>query len=429
MSDICATVLAPFQKSDFLKRDPLLNGVPVPGLLYADDLVLFCLNQDLLRERLRRLCRYADQNTLTVNVKKCEVVVFGDRLCAPVFKFKREVIPVRRSCKYLGVWVDGDLSGRSLAAAIEQKFISAVPVFFGLCRRLRVARLDLVHRLASALVFSLLYGCEFLRRLDILEACETAWWKGVRSFYGLPNGVSAVCVRLLFPRVSLIEKALVAKLSLVHRATQPRDTILPEAFICDRGFLLARHRKGFSQSISDWCQFLGVGEAFGASDLGMARAVVRGRESARRDADWLTFSTMSSTTMAARIFESREALYGALLEASKFGSLGVRAFLLAITGSLSVSYAKSRFCFCGCKFTFEHFLSCPLLGSCALPSLCSAVHEKDWRGAAVVILSRFEVYVHYLRGGELRDEEADLFSLLNEPVSGSVESIHELFEC
>jgi hypothetical protein len=43
ISDICEEVLRPFSREEFLKRDPQINGVPVPGLLYADDLVLFCL--------------------------------------------------------------------------------------------------------------------------------------------------------------------------------------------------------------------------------------------------------------------------------------------------------------------------------------------------------------------------------------------------
>jgi hypothetical protein len=155
MSDVGESVLRPFGRGEFLKRDPSLNCIPIPGLLYADDLVLFCLSPDLLRERLRRLCEYADQNTLSVNVSKCEIVIFGCKQgnSPLLFKYKRQVIPIRRSCKYLGVWLDGDLSGKALAEAVLYKFKAAVLVFFGLCRRLRLSRLDLVFRLADSLVF------------------------------------------------------------------------------------------------------------------------------------------------------------------------------------------------------------------------------------------------------------------------------------
>jgi hypothetical protein len=81
---------------------------------------------------------------MTVNVKKCEVVVFGKPPRVMSFKYNRESIRLRRSCKYLGVWLEGDLSGGALADAISQKFVTAVPVFFNLCQRLRLARLDLI---------------------------------------------------------------------------------------------------------------------------------------------------------------------------------------------------------------------------------------------------------------------------------------------
>jgi hypothetical protein len=233
MCDIQATVLCPFARAEYWKKDPELNGIPIPGLLYADDLVLFCLSPDLLRERLRRLCDYAFVNTLTVNVGKCEVVVFGNKSQPLVFRYNREVIPVRSSCKYLGVWLNGDLSGRALAEAIMHKFLAGVPVFFSLCRRLRLARLYLVHRLASSLVFSLLYGCEVLRNTDLVTKCEAAWWRGVRSFYGLPNGVSLVFLRLFFPRVSISNVILRSKFNLLFRGTSRLDTLFPEAVVVD----------------------------------------------------------------------------------------------------------------------------------------------------------------------------------------------------
>jgi hypothetical protein len=77
ISDFGEEVLRPFSPGDFVKRDPQLNGIPIPGLLYADDLVLLCLTGDLLRERLLRLANYACRNQLTVNVSKYEIMVFG----------------------------------------------------------------------------------------------------------------------------------------------------------------------------------------------------------------------------------------------------------------------------------------------------------------------------------------------------------------
>ncbi len=158
----------------------------------------------------------------------------------------------------LGVWLDDDLSGRSLADSILLKFKAAVPVFFGLCRRLRLSRLDLIFRLSDSLVFSLLYGCEFLRRVDVIAKCEDAWWSGIRAFYGLPSGVSKVTLRLVFPRMSLSDRVLRSKFNLLYRGSQPHSTLFPEALVFDRSVLFAMHRHGVSQVFKDWCDFPGV---------------------------------------------------------------------------------------------------------------------------------------------------------------------------
>jgi hypothetical protein len=420
MCDIQTTVLRPFARADYWKRDPELNGVPIPGLLYADDLVLFCLSPDLLRERLRRLCDYAFANTLTVNVGKCEVVIFG-KAQPLVFKYNREVIPVRRSCKYLGVWLNGDLSGRALAEAIMHKFVAGVPVFFSLCRRLRLARLDLVHRLASSLVFSLLYGCEFLKSTDVVSKCEAAWWRGVRSFYGLPNGVSTVFLRLLFPRVSVPGIILRSKFSLLFRGSSRLETLFPEAVVVDRRDQLAVHRVGYSQVLKDWCQYFGVSDAFEAANFLDASNLLAASRALNLDSDWSQFSSMASTSFASSLFGTRRALYLTFLEASKFGVLGVRAAALAVAGALSVSYNKSRFCLCGEKFCFEHFLACSFLGHDVTRVLQSSVSDGNWEHVAVILLSRFEVYIHALREGVLRDEEVNLFSLLAHHTSNDSE--------
>jgi hypothetical protein len=130
MFDIQSFVLCPFSCVEYWRKDPQLNGVPIPGLLYADNLVLFCLSADLLRERLCRVCAYADANMLTVNVSKCEVVFFGKSAQPLTFKYKWEVIPVRRACKYLGVWLDGALNGKVLADAVVLQFLGSCPGVF-----------------------------------------------------------------------------------------------------------------------------------------------------------------------------------------------------------------------------------------------------------------------------------------------------------
>jgi hypothetical protein len=52
------------------------------------------------------------------------------------------------------------------------------------------------------------------------------------------------------------------------------------------------------------------------------------------------------------------------------------------------------------------------------------VDSEDWQGVAMILLSRFQVFVHAIRSGEVTLEEAELFEMLNtddatpdEPVS------------
>ncbi len=415
ISDIRDDVLRPFLRCDFLKRDPCLNSIPVPGLLYADDLVLFCLSGDLLRERLRRLAEYSYRNQLTVNVSKCEVVVFGRRRGGVgQFRYNNQVMPSRSSCKYLGVWLDADRTGRSLHNAIFEKFRAGVPVFFSICRRMKIARLDRVFSLAQALLFSLLYGAEFLTRLDVIRRCEAAWWSGVRKFYGLPNGVSNATLLLLFPRFSLAHRVLLGKVSLALRGLRRLDTILPEALIYDRGHLFEHHRTGFLQVIKDWGQQLGLPDLFAVGDRAEAVGQLAGTREGLLDSTWDTFARMPSTTMAAALLGSRANFYEAALAASRFTRLGLRVFLLTITGSLSLSYCQTRACHhCGVHFSFEHLMSCPFLGDDRRPLLKAAVEREDWRGFAVIILGRFEVFFHFFRGGNCDQDVSELFEALN----------------
>ncbi len=422
IADMGRSVLLPFGRREFLKQDPGLNGIPIPGLLYADDLVLFCLTGDLLRERLRRLADYAHRNQLTVNVSKCEVVVFGGRRGGGLgqFRYNNQVMPLRPSCKYLGVRLDSDCTGRSLRDALFEKFKAAVPVFFSLCRRMHISRLDRVYSLAQSLLFSLLYGAEFLGRIDVIRRCEAAWWSGVRKFYGLPNGVSSVTLALLFPRFSLVHRVLLSKISLALRGLHRLNTLLPEAIVYDRGLLFEHHRRGFLQMVKDWGLQIGLPELYSVSDRGEAAGALEAALHRSLDSSWDTFARMSSTKFAASILADRHAFHQVSLASSRFSRLGLRVFLLAITGSLAQSYLGSRACHsCGTQFSFQHFLTCPTLGADLEPVLRSAVSNEDWGRVALIVLGRFQVFIHFYRGGVCDSDETALFEALNDEVSNA----------
>ncbi len=249
----------------------------------------------------------------------------------------------------------------------------------------------------------------------MIAKCDAAWWAGLRKFYGLPNGVSTVTLRLLFPRVALLERVFCAKFRLLHHGSSRLDTLLPEAVICDRGFLLPRHRRGYSQITRDWCQFFRVDGVFEAGNMAGVRATLAEFSEVRKRSDWEQFAGMSSTAFAADLFVHPSAFYSTVLKASRSGLLGVCVTLLAVTGSLTVSYLRSRNCGCGVKFSFQHFLSCSVLGPDRSPSLRLAIECQDWREAAGIIVFQFMVFIHAFCGGDLSPEESDLFSLISHP--------------
>jgi hypothetical protein len=214
--------------------------------------------------------------------------------------------------------------------------------------------------------------------------------------------------------MSLSDRVLRAKFNLLYRGSQPHSTLFPEALVFDRGVLFALHRRGVSQDFKDWCDFRGFSSLSLAANPGVVRAELEESRAVVKGEEWVQFASMSSTSYAASIFQSPSAFYCTVFEASKLSRLGVRALLLSVTGSLSLSYCKSRNCLlCGSKFSFEHFLECDVLGPCAAPSLAAFVQAKDWFGAARLILSRFQVFVHAIRGGELSSEESELFEALD----------------
>jgi hypothetical protein len=230
--------------------------------------------------------------------------------------------------------------------------------------------------------------------------------------------VSNCTLRLLFPKFSLVRKVFYGKVSLSLRGLQKVDTIFPEALIYDRGVLFESHRVGFVQSIRDWGCTLGFPALFLEPDRGLVTQQLDAALHSELDATWVTFSEMTSSRALATLLGGRESFLGAAQAASRFSRLGLRIFLLAGTGSLAQSYIKSRDCpQCGVRFSFEHYLSCPALGPELLSSLETYVATDDFDRFSVVILSRFQVFLHCFRGGQVSKDEDELFTSLDDHVS------------
>jgi hypothetical protein len=263
------------------------------------------------------------------------------------------------------------------------------------------------------LLFSLLYGAEFLPQLEVVRQCEAAWWAGVRRFYGFPNGVSSAFLTLLFPSFSLVHKVMEGKLGLLLRGSRFTETLFPEAILCDRAVLFQRYRCGFTQVTKLWAEQLGVTACLFEGDRIRVRVAIQAAKERVTGEAWARFSTMPSTSFAAAVFGSKEALYQTILAASRYSRLGVRASVLTISGSLGYSYLRAKRCdSCNESLSFQHLLDCPELGSPVTHVLSAAVGNRDWDSSAVIILSRFEVFLHRVKEGNFTADETELFEAL-----------------
>jgi hypothetical protein len=220
---------------------------------------------------------------------------------------------------------------------------------------------------------------------------------------------------LLFPRFSLVHRVLLLKVSLALRALRRLSTILAEAIIYDRGFLFEHHRTGFLQSIKDWGGQLGLQELHLVGDRGEVSSQLDAARQVSLNGTWDTFARMPSTGLVASLVGSRAHFHAVALEASRYSQLGLRVFLLAITGSLAQSYLRTRACHsCGVQYSFEHFVTCPSLGVDLLRLLETAVANEDWKGFVRILFGRFQVFSHFHRGGVCEPDESDLFAALDD---------------
>ena len=175
-----------------------LAGTLVRALLYADDVALVCDSADGLRSMLAALDEFCKANSMFVNAKKSEVVVFnskhhrgryGEFVCG-------EATLERKQCyTYLGLcFADGVPCKKQLARAVERATAS-MRAMFGQCYKLGLHNCNVQGHLFDSLVKPVLcYGC---------ETWGPDWVSPVCSRGDFASGVAEKDVHRVFMRQSL----------------------------------------------------------------------------------------------------------------------------------------------------------------------------------------------------------------------------------
>jgi len=81
---------------------PSLSGVPIPLLLYADDLIIMSTTAARLQRQLDALQQFCHPRQLSVNLAKTKVVTFGSKATCQAFMFNGNEVERVESYIYLG---------------------------------------------------------------------------------------------------------------------------------------------------------------------------------------------------------------------------------------------------------------------------------------------------------------------------------------
>ena len=165
------------------------GGLPLPGLLFADDTSLFGEDVERLEQSLMVLMKWCSRREMKVNVEKLTIIHFRRKLCLQCgyeFFIGGDLVSVVTKYMYLGSVIDEFLdlnamvdyraeTGRRALGSLLRGAQSAVGVLFG----------HTFKKLLDAMVQSvLLYGAEAWGCLRRLEYLEQAQLRAFRSYFG-----------------------------------------------------------------------------------------------------------------------------------------------------------------------------------------------------------------------------------------------------
>ena len=143
---------------DRISNDPVtLNGINIPCLLYADDMLLLSTTKSGLQKSLTALEIYCDKWQLVVNTTKTKIMVFNNT-SKPEFHYKGENLEVVEEYTYLGLLIH---KSGNFTKAIKDLAMRARRAFYSLKYMLKECAVSpkLFMKLFDSLVRPILLYC------------------------------------------------------------------------------------------------------------------------------------------------------------------------------------------------------------------------------------------------------------------------------
>jgi hypothetical protein len=407
VADLEVEVLGPLAHKNFLQSDCFFNGVLVNGLMFADDLVIFARSERGLRGRLKLLEEYVVKKKLTVNTSKCEIVPFGvPSGVSFTFRFAGQIIPVVHQCKYLGILFSQANVLGAHADNLKAKFQNAVGTFFRLGRYLALSELRTWQTLQTSLLFSVLYGAEFVCSASLVEVLTVIYRKGLRSFIGLPNRVSNDVLDLLFPDFSFDLFFLRRMHGFLRRMACPCDTLASAFFTEDRVTSFPAGR-GFSAILQEQLRVVNLEELTWTLDKSLANFAFRNCQTRRNDSGWVRMAGARATRFLVSIFGDRELWHEFISLAAKKSRACLRACLVVWTGSTEISILQhaSRKCpFCSQHLDSRHYFLCGKPAAHQL-IITTTAREKQWDSLLRLTVNIYFRFLFRFRPTVISEEE------------------------
>lgn len=386
------SILKDLQSLGFIA--PVLNGRAIPGLLFADDLVVFSLSRSGLQRMAWLVESGVKAKSLQLNLAKCEVFsVFPSRKSFDNFQtgFRRIMIentflPEKVSVKYLGFHFHAYLKNPRFhfQTCHERSKIAALKTA-ELVRSLKIRDFGSVKILLHAFILSQYYALP----LADSSVCELLW-SSVKCFfvsvYSQPKSIPWVALKLLF-NFSPTALWLRSKLSFLRRLEKPTsfDSSVIHALFHQRLHLMCL-KKGWFTFNRFVAPFVPANDHDVSSSwdlLLLLPVAAKEIELAERRSLFSKVLDLPSLSLFSLVFEesSKDAFF------VEFGFLpfGVqRIIFLFILGvarwsAFDVPYRNCRFCQ-GLPLDSFHLLNCPCIPrDFVFSDVRSTIEEGDWR--------------------------------------------------